>query len=203
MLSTAYFDYAQPQQRGNQTQIILKLHPDTQSYHNLPPLDTSTLVLPFHHRFTVIRCYYASIFHAIARTFASDARFTATATPVYLILSARLLALTSNLGNFSRSRQHPWLLGTSRSDGIANPVIGYLNGQVTGLVHDLGKLLHFFGSEGQWDVVGVSDEIFLVVPPGLPMNPCSLGVSILALSHLTLPFSSINLPIAHNHPSSK
>jgi len=26
--------------------------------------------------------------------------------------------------------------------------------QVTGLVHDLGKLLHFFGSEGQWDVVG-------------------------------------------------
>ena len=27
--------------------------------------------------------------------------------------------------------------------------------QVTGLVHDLGKLLVFFGSEGQWDVVGV------------------------------------------------
>ncbi|KAF9231878.1 DUF706-domain-containing protein [Melanogaster broomeanus] len=26
--------------------------------------------------------------------------------------------------------------------------------QVTGLIHDLGKLLHFFGSEGQWDVVG-------------------------------------------------
>ncbi|KAL5513449.1 hypothetical protein ACEPAH_3848 [Sanghuangporus vaninii] len=26
--------------------------------------------------------------------------------------------------------------------------------QVTGLVHDLGKLLYFFGSEGQWDVVG-------------------------------------------------
>ncbi|TFL07843.1 myo-inositol oxygenase [Pterulicium gracile] len=26
--------------------------------------------------------------------------------------------------------------------------------QVVGLVHDLGKLLHFFGSEGQWDVVG-------------------------------------------------
>ncbi|TDL25296.1 DUF706-domain-containing protein [Rickenella mellea] len=26
--------------------------------------------------------------------------------------------------------------------------------QVTGLVHDLGKLLHIFGSEGQWDVVG-------------------------------------------------
>jgi hypothetical protein len=27
--------------------------------------------------------------------------------------------------------------------------------QVTGLVHDLGKLLFFFGAEGQWDVVGV------------------------------------------------
>ncbi|KAJ8515498.1 hypothetical protein ONZ45_g7090 [Pleurotus djamor] len=26
--------------------------------------------------------------------------------------------------------------------------------QVVGLVHDLGKLLHFFGSDGQWDVVG-------------------------------------------------
>ncbi|KAI0309840.1 inositol oxygenase [Amylostereum chailletii] len=26
--------------------------------------------------------------------------------------------------------------------------------QVTGLVHDLGKLLYMFGSEGQWDVVG-------------------------------------------------
>lgn len=26
--------------------------------------------------------------------------------------------------------------------------------QVAGLVHDLGKLLHVFGSEGQWDVVG-------------------------------------------------
>ncbi|KAL5531169.1 hypothetical protein ACEPAG_4045 [Sanghuangporus baumii] len=26
--------------------------------------------------------------------------------------------------------------------------------QVTGLVHDLGKLLYFFGSKGQWDVVG-------------------------------------------------
>lgn len=28
--------------------------------------------------------------------------------------------------------------------------------QVTGLIHDLGKLLYFFGSEGQWDVVGVN-----------------------------------------------
>lgn len=28
--------------------------------------------------------------------------------------------------------------------------------QVVGLTHDLGKLLHLFGSQGQWDVVGVS-----------------------------------------------
>lgn len=27
--------------------------------------------------------------------------------------------------------------------------------QAVGLVHDLGKLLFFFGSQGQWDVVGV------------------------------------------------
>jgi len=26
--------------------------------------------------------------------------------------------------------------------------------QVTGLIHDLGKLLFFFGAQGQWDVVG-------------------------------------------------
>lgn len=26
--------------------------------------------------------------------------------------------------------------------------------QLTGLLHDLGKLLVFFGAEGQWDVVG-------------------------------------------------
>src|SRR5699024_10864814 len=26
--------------------------------------------------------------------------------------------------------------------------------QVTGLIHDLGKLLYFYGAEGQWDVVG-------------------------------------------------
>lgn len=25
---------------------------------------------------------------------------------------------------------------------------------LTGLIHDLGKLLHFYGAEGQWDVVG-------------------------------------------------
>jgi inositol oxygenase len=32
----------------------------------------------------------------------------------------------------------------------------YRSIKVAGLVHDLGKLLLLFGSEGQWDVVGVS-----------------------------------------------
>ncbi len=26
--------------------------------------------------------------------------------------------------------------------------------QLTGLIHDLGKLLCFYGAQGQWDVVG-------------------------------------------------
>ncbi|KAJ7081197.1 DUF706-domain-containing protein [Mycena belliarum] len=49
--------------------------------------------------------------------------------------------------------------------------------QVTGLVHDLGKLLYLFGSEGQWDVVGdtfvvgcaFSDKIIL--PETFAGNP--------------------------------
>ncbi|THH09664.1 hypothetical protein EW145_g1852 [Phellinidium pouzarii] len=49
--------------------------------------------------------------------------------------------------------------------------------QVTGLVHDLGKLLNFFGSEGQWDVVGdtfvvgcqFSDKI--IYPDTFAKNP--------------------------------
>ncbi|KAJ7146910.1 inositol oxygenase [Mycena epipterygia] len=49
--------------------------------------------------------------------------------------------------------------------------------QVTGLVHDLGKLLYLFGSEGQWDVVGdtfvvgcaFSDKI--VLPETFAGNP--------------------------------
>ncbi|TFY81901.1 hypothetical protein EWM64_g2104 [Hericium alpestre] len=49
--------------------------------------------------------------------------------------------------------------------------------QVTGLVHDLGKLLFMFGSEGQWDVVGdtfvvgcrFSDKI--VLPETFAGNP--------------------------------
>ncbi|KAJ7698250.1 DUF706-domain-containing protein [Mycena rosella] len=51
--------------------------------------------------------------------------------------------------------------------------------QVTGLVHDLGKLLYLFGSEGQWDVVGdtfvvgcaFSDKI--VLPETFGGNPDS------------------------------
>ncbi|KAJ6565815.1 DUF706-domain-containing protein [Mycena vulgaris] len=49
--------------------------------------------------------------------------------------------------------------------------------QATGLVHDLGKLLYLFGSEGQWDVVGdtfvvgcaFSDKI--VLPETFAGNP--------------------------------
>ncbi|KAJ7743921.1 myo-inositol oxygenase [Mycena maculata] len=54
--------------------------------------------------------------------------------------------------------------------------------QVTGLVHDLGKLLYLFGSEGQWDVVGdtfvvgcaFSDKI--VLPQTFAGNPDSKDV---------------------------
>jgi inositol oxygenase len=51
--------------------------------------------------------------------------------------------------------------------------------QVTGLVHDLGKLLCFFGADGQWDVVGdtfvvgckFSDKI--IYPETFAANPDS------------------------------
>ncbi|AAW45179.1 hypothetical protein CNBI3630 [Cryptococcus deneoformans B-3501A] len=36
--------------------------------------------------------------------------------------------------------------------------------QVTGLVHDLGKLLYFFGSDGQWDVVGDTFVVGCEIP---------------------------------------
>jgi inositol oxygenase len=35
--------------------------------------------------------------------------------------------------------------------------------QVTGLVHDLGKLLFLFDSEGQWDVVGVRNHLYSLI----------------------------------------
>lgn len=49
--------------------------------------------------------------------------------------------------------------------------------QVTGLIHDLGKLLCFFGADGQWDVVGdtfvvgckFSDKI--IYPETFKANP--------------------------------
>ena len=37
--------------------------------------------------------------------------------------------------------------------------------KVTGLVHDLGKLLFLFGSQGQWDVVGVRLSSQMDAPP--------------------------------------
>ena len=38
--------------------------------------------------------------------------------------------------------------------------------QVTGLVHDLGKLLCFFGADGQWDVVGDTFVVGAKFPEG-------------------------------------
>ncbi|KAJ1332000.1 inositol oxygenase [Microdochium nivale] len=50
--------------------------------------------------------------------------------------------------------------------------------QVTGLIHDLGKLLFFYGSEGQWDVVGDTfpvgcrfDEQSIIYPGSFAANP--------------------------------
>ena len=43
--------------------------------------------------------------------------------------------------------------------------------QVTGLVHDLGKLLFLFDSEGQWDVVGVRAQPALLIPELVILTP--------------------------------
>jgi inositol oxygenase len=50
--------------------------------------------------------------------------------------------------------------------------------QLTGLIHDLGKLLYFFGAEGQWAVVGDTfpvgcafDEHNIVLPASFAGNP--------------------------------
>jgi inositol oxygenase len=50
--------------------------------------------------------------------------------------------------------------------------------QVTGLVHDLGKLLFLFDSEGQWDVVGVRNHLHLLIS--------ELGILMLDPSLLTI-----------------
>lgn len=47
-------------------------------------------------------------------------------------------------------------LGVLRSPESGMCLSRHRDPQVTGLLHDLGKLLLLFGSEGQWDVVGVS-----------------------------------------------
>ena len=52
--------------------------------------------------------------------------------------------------------------------------------QVTGLVHDLGKLLFLFDSEGQWDVVGVRKYLYLLISDSEP------GILILEHSLLTI-----------------
>ncbi|KAF5378868.1 hypothetical protein D9615_006925 [Tricholomella constricta] len=45
--------------------------------------------------------------------------------------------------------------------------------QVAGLVHDLGKLLLLFGSEGQWDVVGCKFSDKIIYPDTFAANPDS------------------------------
>lgn len=52
--------------------------------------------------------------------------------------------------------------------------------QVTGLIHDLGKLLFLFDSEGQWDVVGVRKYLYS------PISDSELGVLILEHSLFTI-----------------
>lgn len=39
--------------------------------------------------------------------------------------------------------------------------------QLTALIHDLGKLLLFFGAQGQWDVVGDTFVVGCAVPAGV------------------------------------
>ena len=39
--------------------------------------------------------------------------------------------------------------------------------QLTGLIHDLGKLLYFFGAEGQWDVVGDTFPVGCAFDPAI------------------------------------
>jgi inositol oxygenase len=67
--------------------------------------------------------------------------------------------------------------------------------QLTGLVHDLGKLLFFYGAEGQWDVVGdtfvvgckFSDKI--IYPSTCtccPSSPCLLAKRCLPSSTLSV-----------------
>lgn len=61
--------------------------------------------------------------------------------------------------------------------------------QLTGLIHDLGKLLFFYGSRGQWDVVGDTfpvgcafDEARIVYPGSFAANP-DLGDPIYSTPH--------------------
>ncbi|KAI5920990.1 inositol oxygenase [Camillea tinctor] len=51
--------------------------------------------------------------------------------------------------------------------------------QLTGLIHDLGKLMYFYGSEGQWDVVGDTFPVgcafdeHIIYPGSFDKNPDS------------------------------
>jgi inositol oxygenase len=39
--------------------------------------------------------------------------------------------------------------------------------QLTGLIHDLGKLLFFYGADGQWDVVGDTFPVGCAFSPAI------------------------------------
>ena len=43
--------------------------------------------------------------------------------------------------------------------------------QLTGLIHDVGKLLYFFDAEGQWDVVGDTFPGMFTLTPQSPPLP--------------------------------
>ena len=49
--------------------------------------------------------------------------------------------------------------------------------QVTGLIHDLGKLLYFFGSDGQWDVVGDTFVVGCAIPTDKIVYPDTFGAN--------------------------
>lgn len=48
--------------------------------------------------------------------------------------------------------------------------------QLTGLIHDLGKLLFFYGAEGQWDVVGDTFPVRITLPEKVMCSNGSLNI---------------------------
>lgn len=78
--------------------------------------------------------------------------------------------------------------------------------QVTGLIHDLGKLLCFFGVDGQWDVVGdtfvvgckFSDKI--IYPETFKANPDYYDEKLMTEYGIYEPNCGLeNVLISHGH----